>query len=89
MQRDNRSEAFHTTDRSNGIRVYIGASNVYLPNGFYDYQIRYRSSRQLVFFDDFDELYWNVTGTAWAFPIRLASARVILPGAASKLSLNG
>ena len=89
VQRDNRSEAFHTTDRSNGIRVYIGASNVYLLNGFYDYQIRYRSSRQLGFFDDFDELYWNVTGTAWAFPIRMASARVILPGAASKLSLTG
>ena len=81
VQRDNRNEPFHTKNRSNGIRVFIGASNVYLATGFYDYQIRYRSSRQLGFFDDFDELYWNVTGTGWAFEIRRASAEVILPEA--------
>jgi uncharacterized membrane protein YgcG len=89
VHRDNRSEAFNTKNRSNGIRVYIGDSNVYLTNGFYDYQIRYRSSRQLGFFDDFDELYWNVTGTDWAFEIRQASAAVILPEAVSNFSLTG
>jgi len=89
VHRDNRSEAFHTKNRSNGIRVYIGDSSVYLPNGFYDYQIRYRSSRQLGFFDYFDELYWNVTGTGWAFEIRQASAEVILPEAVSNFSLTG
>ena len=89
VQRDKRSEAFHTTNLSNGIRVYIGDSDVYLPVGFHDYQIRYRSSRQLGFFADFDELYWNVTGTGWAFDIHQASARVTLPDAASNLSLSG
>ena len=61
--------------------MYIGDRDVYLTSGFYDYQISYRSSRQLGFFDDFDELYWNVTGSGWAFEIRQASARVSLPGA--------
>jgi uncharacterized membrane protein YgcG len=89
VQRDHRSEPFHTTNLSNGIRVYIGDSNVFLTSGFYDYQIRYRSSRQLGFFDDFDELYWNVTGTGWAFDIRKASAALTLPDAASNLSLTG
>jgi uncharacterized membrane protein YgcG len=89
VQRDHHSEPFHTTNLSNGIRVYIGDSNVYLASGFYDYQLRYRSSRQLGFFDDFDELYWNVTGTGWAFAIRRAAAEVTLPGVASSISLSG
>ena len=89
VKRDNRSEPFRTKSLSNGTRVYIGERDVYLPKGFYDYQISYRSSRQIGFFDDFDELYWNVTGTGWAFEIRQASARVTLPGTAGNLSLTG
>jgi len=89
VKRDDRAEAFHTKNLSNGIRIYIGDSNVNLQPGFYDYQIRYRSSRQLGFFDDFDELYWNVTGTGWAFEIHGVTARVTLPDAASNLSLTG
>ena len=89
VKRDNRSEPFRTEGLSNGTRVYIGDRDVYLPKGFYDYQISYRSSRQLGFFDDFDELYWNVTGSGWAFEIRQASARVSLPGSAGNLSLTG
>jgi len=29
---------------------------------------------------EFDELYWNVTGNSWTFPIDKASATVLLPG---------
>ena len=89
VKRDNRSEPFRTKSLSNGTRVYIGDRDVYLPRGFYDYQISYSSSRQLGFFDDFDELYWNVTGSGWAFEILQASARVSLPGSADNLSLTG
>ena len=31
------------------------------------------------YFADHDELYWNVTGNGWGFPIDRASARVVLP----------
>ena len=41
---------------------------------------RYRTARQLGYFDDHDELYWNVTGNGWGFVIDKASARVSLPG---------
>ncbi len=41
--------------------------------------IRYRTTRQIGFFVDYDELYWNVTGTGWAFPIDMAEARITLP----------
>ncbi len=41
--------------------------------------VRYRVSDALRFFEDHDELYWNVTGDAWDVPIEDATARVVLP----------
>lgn len=40
---------------------------------------RYRVLDGLRFFDDHDELYWNVTGDDWDVPIESASARIELP----------
>jgi hypothetical protein len=34
---------------------------------------------QLGFFPNYDELYWNVIGTYWMFPIDRAEARIRLP----------
>jgi len=46
---------------------------------------------QLGFFKDHDELFWNVTGNGWGFPIDHASATVSLPFAIaqSEVSLDG
>jgi hypothetical protein len=33
--------------------------------------------------DNFDELYWNVTGSGWEIPIDRVTARLTLPGAAA------
>ena len=77
--RDGRPEPSHTEDQSNGVRVYFGERSVLLPPGEYTYTLAYRTTRQLGFFADHDELYWNVTGNGWAFPIDEASATVTLP----------
>lgn len=79
VQRDGRPEPWHTEDRDNGVRVYIGSADRTLPHGRYTYTLRYVTNRQIGFFDDHDELWWNVTGNGWVFPIDHASARVILP----------
>ena len=79
VQRDGQPEPFKVERRANGVRVWIGDPDVYLPAGTYTYQILYRTDRQLGFFEDHDELYWNVTGSSWVFPIDRASARVTLP----------
>lgn len=78
-KRDGRPEPWHTEDRENGVRVYLGQKDVLLKPGEYTYTITYRTSRQLGFFETHDELYWNVTGNEWAFPILRVSARVRLP----------
>ncbi len=79
VRRDGRAEPHHTERRSNGIRIYAGSRDVFLRSGEYEYAFHYRVSRMLGFFDDHDELYWNVTGNGWDFIIDRASASVTLP----------
>ena len=74
--RNNAREDFHTQSIREGKRTYFGSSNRYINKGEHTYTFRYRASRMLGFFEDHDELYWNVTGVNWAFPIDSASATV-------------
>ena len=70
----------YTQERlSNGVRIRIGSADHTLTPGQITYVIRYRTTRQIGFFENFDELYWNATGTGWTFPIDVAEARITLP----------
>ncbi len=77
--RDDRPEAYHTEQLSNGVRVYMGRTDLLVQPGEITYTLAYRTDRQIGFFEQFDELYWNVTGNGWAFPIDRARAVVRLP----------
>lgn len=87
--RDGRPEPYHTERVANGVRLYIGDKDVFIPKGQHVYTIDYRTNRQLGFFDDFDELYWNVTGNGWDFEIERAGARIHLPEGARILDYAG
>jgi len=79
VQRDGVSENFFTRNMDNGVRTFFGSENYVLPSGEYTYTFTYMTNRQLGFYENFDELYWNVTGNAWEFPIDKASANIFLP----------
>ncbi|MDF1654033.1 MAG: DUF2207 domain-containing protein [Coxiellaceae bacterium] len=79
---DGKKVAYHTKELSNGIRVYLGSKKMVLPAGRYTFEITYKTTGQLGFFKDHDELYWNVTGNGWAFPIDQVEAWVELPDGA-------
>jgi uncharacterized membrane protein YgcG len=83
VKRDGAIEPYTTERLSNGARIRIGSADTLLSNGPHEYVIAYRTTRQVGFFKDFDELYWNVTGTGWTFPIDVAEARITLPDAVS------
>ncbi len=54
--------------------------------------LRYRASNGLRFFEDHDELYWNVTGDEWDVGIGAAAARIELPAGAEgvrAIAFNG
>jgi len=80
LERDGYQEPYHTQPLKNGIRVYFGNSQQLLRPGDYTYIFIYRVNRELGFFADHDELYWNVTGNGWDFPIATATATVTVPG---------
>lgn len=74
--RNDHHEDFHSERRQNGVRTYFGSADRMLKPGIHTYVYRYRAGRMLGFFDNYDELYWNVTGLGWEFPIEQASATV-------------
>src|SRR5262249_12853566 len=79
VTRDGAPEPFTTEQVGDEIEVRIGRADQLLSHGPHEYAIRYLTTRQIGFFADFDELYWNVTGNGWAFPIDQAEARITLP----------
>lgn len=74
--RDGAAETTRVEDISNGKRIYLGSSSTLLAPGEHTYTITYATNRQLGFFADHEELFWNVTGNGWIFPIERASASV-------------
>jgi len=63
-------------------RVRIGQADVFLPApSAQSYRLTYRTGGHLRALRDRDELFWNVTGDGWRFPIETASVTVRLPGA--------
>jgi uncharacterized membrane protein YgcG len=83
--RDGRPEPWFQKRQGDMQRVYIGDKKRLLDPGRYSYTLTYRTDRQIGFFENHDELYWNVTGNEWKFPIRHASAAVILPAGAEPI----
>ncbi len=64
-------------NRNNVVHIRIGDKDKYV-SGSQTYVIEYKVENALLFFDDHDELYWNVTGNYWNAPIKDASASVML-----------
>ena len=79
VERNGDAEPFFTENLSNGVRINTGDDSFVSAPAEHRYTLRYRTTRQLGFFPDHDELYWNAIGTGWAFPIDAASVEVRLP----------
>lgn len=69
---------YQVQKNADSVRIKIGDPNATI-SGTQVYVISYSASGALRYFDDHDELYWNVTGTGWTVPIRRSSATIRLP----------
>ena len=74
--RDGVPEEFNSEPAGDDVRTYFGSASRLLEPGEHTYTYRFDAGRMLGFFERRDELYWNVTGNKWAFPINRASATV-------------
>ncbi|MET0813688.1 MAG: DUF2207 domain-containing protein, partial [Pseudoxanthomonas sp.] len=81
--RDGKPEPWFTERKSNGVRINTGNDDFLPVPADFTYTLRYRTTRQMGFFADHDELYWNAIGTGWEFPIERGSVEVRLPSTVS------
>jgi hypothetical protein len=79
VNRDDQSVDFHLERFEGGMRLCVGNAREPIPPGVHTYELTYSVNRELGFFPEYDELYWNVTGNGWKIPIEVATATVHLP----------
>jgi len=85
VKKDGVDEDFHEEIEDGYLKVYVGNKDVILSPGDYNYEIKYTTEKQIGFFEKYDELYWNVNGNEWNFPVDSISATVNLPQGAGIL----
>jgi uncharacterized membrane protein len=66
---------YKVSKRGHRIHIRIGDPKRFVKDR-QTYVITYEVENAILFFDDHDELYWNVTGNDWKAPIEEASANV-------------
>lgn len=79
VKRDGIKENYHTEKTGDDFAIYFGSKDQVLSPGIYEYELTYKTSDQIGFFENYDEFYWNVNGTLWNFPVKEISAKVTLP----------
>ena len=89
VTRDGLREPYTVEREGNAFRIRIGDADVFLDRGSHTYEIEYEVKNQIRYFDTHDELYWNVTGNYWLFPIDQSAARITLPEEARIISQSG
>ena len=89
VTRNGEREPFKESREGNAEKIRIGNPAYYLPRGRHDYEIVYEVKNEVRYFDDYDEVYWNITGSYWDFPIDTARAEIIFPDRADIIEING
>lgn len=80
VTRNGEREPYEVSNDGNAKIIRIGDEDVFLTRGVRQiYTISYSVKNQIRYFEDHDELYWNVTGNYWEFPIDEASATITFP----------
>ena len=69
----------YKVDKKGGSTLLMPVKNFPLENGVYRYVFTYVVDRQIWHYSDFDEVFWNVTGSAWNLVVARAGASIVLP----------
>lgn len=85
VTRNGFKEPYHVATDLETFKIYIGDEEMYLPEGTYTYKLTYEVEAQIHSYNDFDEVYWNVTGNYWDFEIENVTAKIALPKSAKAL----
>jgi uncharacterized membrane protein len=78
VQQDGSEAQVQVTRNEANLRIRVGSPNTTV-SGRHEYLVAYTARGVLQSWQDFDELYWNVTGNDWEAPIASVSATVTVP----------
>ena len=79
VTKNGQPEPYLTERLDNGTRIMVGQRDVLIDKGIYTYTLSYKTTRQLIFHKDKDELYWNVNGNGWVFTADSISCHIKFP----------
>ena len=82
VKQDGKPAHYELHRAGRNMEIHLGDDR-FLSKGRHEYVVTYRMTDQLMLHEDADELYWNVTGDGWIFPIERAAYRVELPKGAA------
>lgn len=85
VSRNGVNEPYATSLTMDHITIRIGSAERNLPAGVHTYKIVYTIQNHFSRFDEWDELYWNVTGNEWGFAIAQASFSLKFADASGKI----
>ncbi|MBP5403635.1 MAG: DUF2207 domain-containing protein [Elusimicrobiaceae bacterium] len=75
---DGAEHPFFTEKEGSSLTINFGNDD-YISKGKHTYSLIYSYTGAIDFFKNYDELYWNVTGNDWAFPIDKVRVQVAFP----------
>ncbi len=79
VTRNGEKEPYAIEKDGNAYRVRIGDADEYLAHKDHTYRIKFEIKDEIRRDTNFDEVYWNVTGNYWRFPIDHAAIEVHMP----------
>ena len=82
---DGKKVKYTQAAQNNNLAIVIGSENERAPLGEHVYTIRYRTENHVLFFEERDEIFLNVTGNDWKLPIDAASFTFIIPGGVANI----
>ncbi len=89
LTRNGEPEPYEIQTVRDGIEILVGPESYpVLPKGRHTYVLTYRTTDQLGFYAEGDELYWNVTPLDFGVRIDKASIRIRLPEGARPLGME-
>ena len=78
LEMDGRTHPFFTEKHGRNIRINFGNDD-YISQGVHTYTFKYNYTGAINFRKNYDEIYWNVTGNDWDFPIDKAKVQIFFP----------
>ncbi len=87
VMRNEQPEMYEVSNKGKNKEIKIGQAEVFV-DGLNKYEIIYKVTGAINYFDEFDEFYWNLTGNQWPVPIKNVRAEIFYSGSKENIQVS-